>query len=167
MGLMVFRGQIAMVSEWMENGSLMAYLPLHPNTDRIRLVSNPEWTHSASNAEQAKCMDVCVGLCYIHAQGMVGRIPSTIWQLFEIYYSGTWGLESSGSFREVYIVYNDIDDYVKTQGKCYGFPLRCCYDCRFRECSVKGAHTQVLDHKGVWNFTSMDGTAPVHSISCH
>lgn len=59
MGLTMFRGRIAMISEWMDNGSLMSFVRMKPDIDRISL-----------------CMDVCAGLRHIHAHGMVrGREP--------------------------------------------------------------------------------------------
>lgn len=53
-GLILFRGGIALVSEWMANGSLMSFLRHKPDEDRI-----------------AFCIDICQGLSYIHALEMV------------------------------------------------------------------------------------------------
>lgn len=38
-GLAQFRGQLAMVSPWMENGPLPEYIARHPDVDRYQLVS--------------------------------------------------------------------------------------------------------------------------------
>jgi hypothetical protein len=38
-GLAQFRGQIAMISPWMENGHLPDYISRNPDVDRIQLVS--------------------------------------------------------------------------------------------------------------------------------
>lgn len=54
MGLAVFKGYISMISGWVENGDLAAYLRSQPDADRIKL-----------------SIDICSGLCYIHMQGMV------------------------------------------------------------------------------------------------
>lgn len=43
-----------MLSEWMENGTLVSFLRLNPDANRNRL-----------------CMDICEGLCYIHTSRMV------------------------------------------------------------------------------------------------
>lgn len=53
LGLAVFRGHLSMVSEWMRNGSMIAYLRLNPGANRKKL-----------------CMEICEGLCYIHRKGM-------------------------------------------------------------------------------------------------
>lgn len=54
MGLMLFRDHISMVSEWMDNGSLISFLRVNPHVNKIQL-----------------CMNICDGLCYIHANKMV------------------------------------------------------------------------------------------------
>jgi hypothetical protein len=38
LGLAEFHGQIAMLSPWMENGDLPAYVKKYPNVDRLELV---------------------------------------------------------------------------------------------------------------------------------
>lgn len=54
MGLAIFKGYLSMISGWMENGDMTSYLKQNPDADRIRL-----------------CMDICEGLCHIHANEMV------------------------------------------------------------------------------------------------
>ncbi|KAH7345405.1 kinase-like domain-containing protein [Rhizoctonia solani] len=54
LGLAIYRGQISMVSEWMNNGNLSRYLIHHPEANRLAL-----------------CQGICGGLHYIHSQGMV------------------------------------------------------------------------------------------------
>ncbi|KAF8606263.1 kinase-like protein [Ceratobasidium sp. AG-I] len=54
LGLAQFRDQIAMVSPWMENGSLPDYLARNRSVDRCRL-----------------CVQVAEGLNYLHAMGMI------------------------------------------------------------------------------------------------
>ncbi|KAG8699584.1 hypothetical protein FRC08_005212 [Ceratobasidium sp. 394] len=48
-GFAQFRGRIAMVSPWMENGNLSQYVSRNPGVDRCRL-----------------CVQVCEGLTYLH-----------------------------------------------------------------------------------------------------
>ena len=38
-GIAMFRGQLAMISPWMENGTLSAYIHKNPGVDRWALVS--------------------------------------------------------------------------------------------------------------------------------
>ncbi|KAG9127452.1 hypothetical protein FRC07_013635 [Ceratobasidium sp. 392] len=54
LGLAEFRGQIAMVSVWMENGDLRNYVNKYPNVDRLKL-----------------CAQVADGLAYLHSVGIV------------------------------------------------------------------------------------------------
>lgn len=42
LGLSLFRNQISMISEWMENGNLMSFLELHPDAERLGFVSNSQ-----------------------------------------------------------------------------------------------------------------------------
>ncbi|KAG9111308.1 hypothetical protein FRC07_008064 [Ceratobasidium sp. 392] len=49
LGLAMFRNQIAMVSPWMENGSMMSYIERNPSADRCQL-----------------CAQVAEGLTYLH-----------------------------------------------------------------------------------------------------
>ncbi|KAF8601997.1 kinase-like protein [Ceratobasidium sp. AG-I] len=51
LGVMEFRSQIGMVTCWMENGSLPAYLERHPEVDRCRM-----------------CAGICEGLVYLHTK---------------------------------------------------------------------------------------------------
>lgn len=76
MGLAMFRDRVAMVSEWMDNGSLMSFLRLYPNTDRLPLVGDSLYPLSSADTSRVQCMDICAGLCYIHAFGMVRGITA-------------------------------------------------------------------------------------------
>ncbi|CAE6451140.1 unnamed protein product [Rhizoctonia solani] len=53
LGLAEFRGQIAMVAPWMDNGTLPRYLKNSPSTDRCRL-----------------CTQICDGVAYLHQIGV-------------------------------------------------------------------------------------------------
>ncbi|KAG8717007.1 hypothetical protein FRC09_014898 [Ceratobasidium sp. 395] len=53
-GIALFRGQVAMVSEWMRNGSLRGFIREHPSFDRIQL-----------------CVQLAETLEYIHARKIV------------------------------------------------------------------------------------------------
>ncbi|CAE6429589.1 unnamed protein product [Rhizoctonia solani] len=53
-GITHYRGQIAMVSPWMENGDLRAFLRLYPDADRRDL-----------------CMQITDGVAYLHSQTIV------------------------------------------------------------------------------------------------
>ncbi|KAG9084839.1 hypothetical protein FRC07_013539, partial [Ceratobasidium sp. 392] len=53
-GIALFRGRLAMISPWMVNGTLHAYVWKHPNVNRWEL-----------------CKQVAEGLAYIHRIGMV------------------------------------------------------------------------------------------------
>ncbi|KAG9074523.1 hypothetical protein FS749_013922 [Ceratobasidium sp. UAMH 11750] len=53
-GFAQFRGRIAMVSPWMENGNLSQYVSRNPGVDRCRL-----------------CVQVCEGLTYLHSMDTV------------------------------------------------------------------------------------------------
>ncbi|KAF8602010.1 kinase-like protein [Ceratobasidium sp. AG-I] len=54
LGVVEFRGQIGMVSSWLEGGGLPSYLEKHPETDRCRM-----------------SVDICKGLAYLHASNIV------------------------------------------------------------------------------------------------
>ncbi|KAF8671431.1 Egl-10, and Pleckstrin (DEP) [Rhizoctonia solani] len=54
LGLAEFRGQIAMVAPWMDNGTLPRYLKNSPSTDRCRL-----------------CTQICDGVAYLHQIGII------------------------------------------------------------------------------------------------
>ncbi|KAG9081763.1 hypothetical protein FRC06_005399 [Ceratobasidium sp. 370] len=54
MGVALFQGQLALVTPWMPNGTLMAYILKHPTIDRWKL-----------------CQQVAEGLACIHGLGMV------------------------------------------------------------------------------------------------
>ncbi|KAJ1303910.1 hypothetical protein OPQ81_008321 [Rhizoctonia solani] len=54
LGMIEFRGQIAMVSPWMKNGDLRSYLGQNPEADRCQL-----------------CYDICDGLVYLHGINIV------------------------------------------------------------------------------------------------
>lgn len=54
LGLVEFRGQVGMVSQWIENGSIWVYLSRHPDTDRRQL-----------------CYGICDGLAYLHSNGII------------------------------------------------------------------------------------------------
>lgn len=54
MGLAVFRGVLSVISELVDNGSLVSYLRRYSYANRIAL-----------------CMGVCAGLYYIHNSGMI------------------------------------------------------------------------------------------------
>ncbi|KAG9094684.1 hypothetical protein FRC06_010586 [Ceratobasidium sp. 370] len=54
MGVALFKGQLALVTPWMPNGTLMAYILKHPTIDRWKL-----------------CQQVAEGLACIHGLGMV------------------------------------------------------------------------------------------------
>ncbi|KAF8597063.1 hypothetical protein BDV93DRAFT_527688 [Ceratobasidium sp. AG-I] len=53
-GIAMFRGQLAMISPWMDNGTLSAYIHKNPSVDR--------W---------ALCLQVAEGLAYMHSINMV------------------------------------------------------------------------------------------------
>ncbi|KAG8712804.1 hypothetical protein FRC11_014156, partial [Ceratobasidium sp. 423] len=53
-GLAVFRGDLAMISRWEENGNLSHYLSKHPSVDRCQLSTS-----------------ICAGLAYLHENGIV------------------------------------------------------------------------------------------------
>lgn len=85
MGLAVFRGYISMISPWMKEGNLTAFLRFNPNVDRIKLVSGSCWRYTKANCKETKCIDICVGLCYIHTNNMVGKsivraISAYVWK---------------------------------------------------------------------------------------
>ncbi|QRV89080.1 kinase domain protein [Ceratobasidium sp. AG-Ba] len=61
LGLAEFRNHIAMVSPWMENGTLLQYIKRCPNADRYQL-----------------CVDIIGGVTYLHENGTVhGDIKSS------------------------------------------------------------------------------------------
>ncbi|QRV78830.1 kinase domain protein [Ceratobasidium sp. AG-Ba] len=53
-GFTIFRGQLALVSRWMSNGKLTAYIAEHPGIDRWYL-----------------CEQIAVGLSYLHELGII------------------------------------------------------------------------------------------------
>ncbi|QRW03551.1 Serine/threonine-protein kinase [Ceratobasidium sp. AG-Ba] len=60
LGLAEFRGQMAMISPWQANGTLLEYIHRSPEVDRLRL-----------------CVDVFDGLAYLHTNDTVhGDIKS-------------------------------------------------------------------------------------------
>ncbi|KAG8731614.1 hypothetical protein FRC10_001612, partial [Ceratobasidium sp. 414] len=58
-GIAIFRGRLAMISPWMPNGTLQAYIYNHPDVNRWEL-----------------CEQVAGGLAYIHGIGMVNVLVS-------------------------------------------------------------------------------------------
>ena len=40
-GVMISKNQFAMVSDWMENGNINAYIEANPNVNRFKLVGHP------------------------------------------------------------------------------------------------------------------------------
>lgn len=71
MGFAVSGDNLSIITERMESGNLISYLKLNPEADRIRLVSNNHEMCPLTNYMETKCMDICAGLRYMHAEGMV------------------------------------------------------------------------------------------------
>lgn len=44
--MVVFEGRIAMVSPWIESGTIIDYLKSHPSVDRLPLVRNTDYLTS-------------------------------------------------------------------------------------------------------------------------
>ncbi|KAG9081613.1 hypothetical protein FRC07_014469, partial [Ceratobasidium sp. 392] len=63
LGLVLFQGQIRMVSHWMENGSLPDYLKKHPELDRC------DMARFLSFLEQSA--QICDGVMYLHRAGII------------------------------------------------------------------------------------------------
>lgn len=55
----------------MNNGSLVSYLRINPDADRIPLVGGSLLIYSIANNMLTQCMNICAGLSYIHAHKMV------------------------------------------------------------------------------------------------
>lgn len=70
-GLAVFRGQLAMVSTWMDNGALPDYLKRAPNADRHQLVSSLVDIALRCVYKIQQCAQIIDGLAYLHSINMV------------------------------------------------------------------------------------------------
>ncbi|KAG8713223.1 hypothetical protein FRC09_018964 [Ceratobasidium sp. 395] len=74
LGLVVFKGQIRMVSKWVENGSLPSYLRKHPDTDRCNM-----------------SLKICYGVAYLHRTGVVSIPPVALVMLLVLTYKQVHG----------------------------------------------------------------------------
>ncbi|KAG8766045.1 hypothetical protein FRC12_007116 [Ceratobasidium sp. 428] len=64
LGLVLYQGQIRMVSLWVENGSLPSYLNKHPDVDRCYMPSSAHLLYGQST-------QICDGVAYLHDTGVI------------------------------------------------------------------------------------------------
>lgn len=73
-GLAYFRDHLAMVSPWMQYGTLPQYLVRHPNSDRCDIVGGLSNTYRAIMTLRLQCIQIASGLAYLHLIDIVRRI---------------------------------------------------------------------------------------------
>ncbi|KAG9076975.1 hypothetical protein FRC06_009183, partial [Ceratobasidium sp. 370] len=72
LGFAMFQGQLAMISPWMENGTLNDHIRRHPELDRWALVRHvPTPKEPLTPFKLYQCLQISEGLEYIHEVGMV------------------------------------------------------------------------------------------------
>lgn len=73
LGLAEFRGQIGMVSFWMENGNLPSYLARHHDADRCQLVRYQyiRFICADLGIPPIQSLQISEGLAYLHGRNIV------------------------------------------------------------------------------------------------
>ena len=71
LGVNIERHQLAMISEWMDNGNINEYVKGHEGVNRVQLVSNDITSRGDKRNWLIQLVDVANGLEYMHGLHMV------------------------------------------------------------------------------------------------
>ena len=71
LGIMMMEGFPCMVSEWMENGTMNAYLKDHTDTNVLELVRAHFYSGHLIFMPGKKVRGIASGLAYLHSRGVV------------------------------------------------------------------------------------------------
>jgi serine/threonine protein kinase len=78
LGIAQVRNQIAMVSPWMVNGDVRAYLRLNVDLDRCSMVGVVMTQRRLGLMPLKQCAQIADGLAYLHEKNIVSLDPPTV-----------------------------------------------------------------------------------------